>query len=337
MAICSGPVDGDIKANSSTRAELFGIASSLLFLTITIKAHKIDTQSEVQTWSNSAASLARLHFLSWTKHPGYPLANADIVSSIADLIRELPVQTTIRWIKAHQDNDSNMILTSEAAMNVKADDLATSFLKNHQTEEDGGPLANSAHFQAMHASLINNGTRVHSRSSSTLRTTIQTNRYDAYFQNKHRLSTQNMKSINWDNLKSAYLKQDHKTQAFIAKFIHGWLPCGTRRKMIEQGKDKCPYCGFLEQNEHMRLRQNTKAVYHQGGRVTAMTTQLRRHQGGQATTSIWMGLLKHIMQAKQGQYIPKFPPNTPDFTKRYFMRWWNTNWNWAPSSLSGDI
>ena len=90
-------------------------------------------------------------------------------------------------------------------MNVQADDLATSYLKNHKTEEDGGPLANSAHFQAMHASLINNGTRVHSRASSSLRTTIQTNRYDAYFQNKHRLSTQSMKSIDWDNLKSAYL------------------------------------------------------------------------------------------------------------------------------------
>ena len=90
-------------------------------------------------------------------------------------------------------------------MNVQADDLATSYLKNHKTEEDGGPLANSAHFQAMHASLIKNGTRVHSRASSSLRTTIQTNRYDAYFQNKHRLSTQSMKSIDWDNLKSAYL------------------------------------------------------------------------------------------------------------------------------------
>ena len=192
----------------------------------------------------------------------------------------------------------------------------------------------------MHASLIKNGTRVHSRASSSLRTTIQTNRYnDAYFQNKHRLSTQNMKSIDWDNLKSAYLKQDHKTHAFIAKFIHGWLPCGTRRKMIEQGKDECPYCGFLEQNEHMLLCQNTKAVYHQGGRVTAMTTQLHQHQGGQATTTIWIGiLLKHIMQAKQGQYIRKFPPNTLDFIqKRCFVRLWNTNWNWAPNSLSGDI
>ena len=74
-----------------------------------------------------------------------------------------------------------------------------------------------------------------------------------------------------------------------------------------------------EQTENiMLLCQNTKAVYHQGGRVTAMTTQLHQNQGGQAKTTIWMGILKHIMQAKQGQYIPKFPPNTLDFTKTMF-------------------
>lgn len=63
IAICSGPVDGDTKTNSSTRAELFGIASSLLFLTLTIKFYQIDTDSEVQIWSDSVASLASLNFL----------------------------------------------------------------------------------------------------------------------------------------------------------------------------------------------------------------------------------------------------------------------------------
>ena len=63
VAICSGPVHGDTKTNSSTRAELFGIASSLLFLALTIKFYQIDTDSEVQIWSDSVASLARLNFL----------------------------------------------------------------------------------------------------------------------------------------------------------------------------------------------------------------------------------------------------------------------------------
>jgi hypothetical protein len=47
-AICSGPVNGDTKANSSTREELFGIASSLFFLTLAIEFYQIDTDSEVR-------------------------------------------------------------------------------------------------------------------------------------------------------------------------------------------------------------------------------------------------------------------------------------------------
>ena len=96
------------------------------------------------------------------------------------------------------------------AMDVKADELATAFLKNYKMEEDRGPcLANSAHFQALHASLINNhGTRVYSRAGwSTRSCCIVTNRYDNNFQNKQsRVLTQNMRNINWDNLKGAYLK-----------------------------------------------------------------------------------------------------------------------------------
>jgi hypothetical protein len=65
IALCSGPVDGDKRANSSTRAELFGIASSLLFISSFIEFHKLDTTSMLYLWSDSAASLARLHFLSW--------------------------------------------------------------------------------------------------------------------------------------------------------------------------------------------------------------------------------------------------------------------------------
>ena len=68
-------------------------------------------------------------------------------TSIADLIREQPVQTTIKWVKAHQDNDSNRILTSEVAMNVKADDLARSLLKNHKAEEDGRPVRTQPTFR----------------------------------------------------------------------------------------------------------------------------------------------------------------------------------------------
>ena len=58
-------------------------------------------------------------------HPGRPPANAeDIVSTIAELIKTLPISTHIQWIKAHQDDDSTSKLSYEAEMNVTADKLA---------------------------------------------------------------------------------------------------------------------------------------------------------------------------------------------------------------------
>ena len=43
---------------------------------------EIDTTSEVQLWTDSAAALSRIRFLSWNLHTGRPPANADIASLI---------------------------------------------------------------------------------------------------------------------------------------------------------------------------------------------------------------------------------------------------------------
>jgi hypothetical protein len=73
-----GPVDGDPRLNSSTWAELFGIASALQFLQEFLKSHNIDTESKLIIWSDSMAAIARLgYLLLWTLHLGRPPDNAD--------------------------------------------------------------------------------------------------------------------------------------------------------------------------------------------------------------------------------------------------------------------
>ena len=62
-AQCSGPVDGDPVQNSSTRAELFGLALAMPFLQEFIEFHSISTSSTAYIWSDSAASIARLDFM----------------------------------------------------------------------------------------------------------------------------------------------------------------------------------------------------------------------------------------------------------------------------------
>jgi hypothetical protein len=76
------------------------------------------------------------------------------------------------------------------------------------------------------------------------------------------------------------MAQDSKIQAFITKFVNGWFPCGSRRRLIEQGtKDDCPYCSMQEQNEAMLLCQDKRALWHQWFRVTAMTSKIMRQAG----------------------------------------------------------
>ena len=140
MAVWSGPADKATNSNSSMRAELFGIASSLLFLTTFIAFHKIETNLVVHIWSDS-------NFLTWKKHPDRPPANAEIVSSISALMKKLPITTKILWITAHQDDLQPKPISYEAEMNVKTDQLAPTYLQ-HKTEKDGGPLNNSWHFSS---------------------------------------------------------------------------------------------------------------------------------------------------------------------------------------------
>lgn len=50
-------------------------------------------------------------------------------------------------------------------MNLKVDKLANTFLQGHRTEQDGGLLNKSRHLLAINATLIANGTRIHSEYS----------------------------------------------------------------------------------------------------------------------------------------------------------------------------
>ena len=60
---CSGPVDGEPEGNSSTRAELFAIASVLRFFTEFIKYHAVNTSSTLYIWSDSTVAIKRVQFI----------------------------------------------------------------------------------------------------------------------------------------------------------------------------------------------------------------------------------------------------------------------------------
>ena len=127
IAMGSGPVVSDPCLNSSTRSELFGLASALQFLQKFLKFHYNDTESILIIWRYSTTAFPRLEYLSWTLHPGRPPAkNADILSFLTHLPSECRCRVQIRWVKSHQDNTSGQSKLSIAvALNVKAEQLAS--------------------------------------------------------------------------------------------------------------------------------------------------------------------------------------------------------------------
>ena len=136
--------------------------------------YSISTSSTAYIWSNSAASIARLDFISWSKHRGQSPENADIVSLLTDISKELYIDIKIQWIKTHQDNAATtQRLTSIASMNVQADSLASQYLLGQPTTATGGPRRASRHFPTMYASLLIEDRRIHSFTSAQIRSTLK--------------------------------------------------------------------------------------------------------------------------------------------------------------------
>ena len=131
--------------------------------------------SEVQIWTDSAAALSRIRFLSWSLHTGRPPANADmIVSLISRIIKTIPVTVRLNWIKSHQDADKTAKkLTVEAQMKIKADVMASNFLERcPSVVAKGGPRNSSSLFPKMQASLIINNQPIHTSTAERMRQSI---------------------------------------------------------------------------------------------------------------------------------------------------------------------
>ena len=134
----------------------------------------IDTTSEVKIWTDSAAALSRIRFLSWSLHTGRTPANTDIVSLISRIIKTIPVTVRLNWIKAHQDADRKAKkLTVEAQMNITVDVKASNFLERcPSVVAKGGPRNSSSLFPKMQASLIINNQPIHTSTAERMRQSI---------------------------------------------------------------------------------------------------------------------------------------------------------------------
>jgi hypothetical protein len=200
-------------------------------------------------------------------------------------------------LKAHQDKNKNTPLSLAAKLNITADSIAGNHWSIHQPLEDAGQDTLTTHYKVMHASLILDNCRIHSFTGKTIRLSIKTRTYLQYFTHKHKLEAETVKHIDWDNLAKAFQTKPQVDKATITKYLHGWLPVGTRRKLIHQGDDSCPHCSGPENNEHLLLCTNRKITY-----LTAFAGKLSSVNVGQAITQIWMSYIHHLLQQRTSTF-----------------------------------
>lgn len=127
---CAGPVDGFASAESSTRSELAGCASSLLLVTAFSRMWGLRHRCSFIWITDSKAAISRIRKFALTKNSPARMPDDadDVISLISQLLRELRRPFRPDWVKGHQDTlQSYDALHRKARLNIDADFLATRY------------------------------------------------------------------------------------------------------------------------------------------------------------------------------------------------------------------
>jgi hypothetical protein len=120
---CAGPVDGPFDTSSSTRCELSGYASVLLFIDHLSLFWGIRHKCKFTWICDSRAAISRVRRFA-TRHPSRRMpADVDLISIIRTHLASIKCKFKHRWIKGHQDSSSTRNLSAKARLNIEADSL----------------------------------------------------------------------------------------------------------------------------------------------------------------------------------------------------------------------
>ncbi|KAI2510061.1 hypothetical protein MHU86_4355 [Fragilaria crotonensis] len=250
---CGGPVDGPFDTNSSTRSELAGFVSSLLFITGLARYWGLKHRSRFKWITDSKAALSKVRLVTrrgWraTRQPN----EADLLSIIASLLQELRCKVAYAWIKGHQDRlNSYDSLPFLVRLNVSADFLATRYrlrgkLKSSQRVD---------HDPSQKISISIHGCRLTSQYDDCLRFHINGYHLRQYIQEKRKWSDKVWDDVDFDIFGTHFrrLRPSQRTQHM--KLVHDQLPLGWRRRQQSATNDQhletCPCClSDKETTEH---------------------------------------------------------------------------------------
>jgi hypothetical protein len=241
---CGGPVDGPYDTISSTRSELAGFASALLFITAIYRHWGIRHQCTFKWITDSKASLSRvIKMVRKRSVIGRLPHNSDLLTLIRSLMMENRRMIVLSWVKGHQDRlKAYESLSLEAQLNMTANFLATRYRlrgKLRATQYTDHP-----YHQRISLSL--NGVQLTSQIDECFRFHINGYHLRRYLQSKRKWTDRIWDSINFDLFGRHYQQLGAALQVFQTKLSYDQLPLGRinlyRSKVADKQVALCPCC-----------------------------------------------------------------------------------------------
>ena len=247
---CSGPVDGPIDTNSSTRSELGGCASSLLFLSSLSAFWGIRHRCSFRWYTDSKSAISRFNKFSGHRQRSRRMPpDSDLLSIITSCRRQLGRPFKPQWVRAHQDiSIAYDKLPLAARLNIDADFLATRYRQHGRLRG----IASIDHRSEQQVSIYINGVPITSQYDECIRFHVNGYHYRNYVQQTNNWDNSTWEAIDFYTF-GRHLKRlppSHRGQHF--KFVHDQLPLGDRRYREATIKDAtlklCPCCREEDEN-----------------------------------------------------------------------------------------
>ena len=308
---CAGPVDGPFDTTSSTRCELSGYASVLLFLDHLSKFWGIRHRCHFNWYCDSKAAISRVRRFSLRSSVFRRMPpDADLLSIIRQ--STLALRRSIRriWVKGHQDNRSQHLLSIPAQLNIAADALATEYRLHGSLNSS----AKIAHRNQQQCSISINGSRLTSQYNECIRYHVNGYHLRRYIQEKYDWPDSVWDDVDFVLFGSHFRRLNPRLQITRSKIVHDQLPLGERRFKQSTTKDPvlslCPCCRTSVEDTTHLLRCSLNS--HRLSNMTSLRRSICNADCHPVRYLLWSGMSHWLLNADAEPFHPKldeFPPH----------------------------
>ena len=236
---------------SSLRAEGYGMLAATMFMAL-VGIYTDRNDIRLLRLSDNEELINRCTAHQSYKYP-YPNATTkgefDVVEEIFRSSEQYSIGGNFKWVKGHQDDNTNTELSIEAILNIEADALAGSYQKRNKRDRLRVTMLPSCP-----AMLDIQGASITSKVFHHLVDAYTRPLYMARVQKKFEWDDTTVKAIAWDSLSLALTRIDRRV--LTTKISNDLLPTKSFLFNTSQlSTNTCPICTCEETSEHL-LRCN---------------------------------------------------------------------------------